>query len=93
MTGKHIERYGEKHDVRLDIWAPNTPNEKIINSWLDNQPESITGQKVPWAGAQYHNKVEFVLQSPGGGANTGGDLPQDFPVTQVGDWLWTLVSS
>ncbi len=66
---EHTERYGEKHDMRLDIWAPNTPKEKIINSWLDNPPESIAGQKVLWAGGTYHDKVEFVLQSPGGGAD------------------------
>ncbi|RZN34956.1 MAG: hypothetical protein EF813_09345, partial [Methanosarcinales archaeon] len=67
---EHTEKYGEKHDVRLDIWAPNTPKEKIINSWLDNPPESIAGQKVLWAGGTYHDKVEFVLQSPGWGADT-----------------------
>ncbi|HIE32407.1 MAG TPA: hypothetical protein EYP67_08570 [Methanosarcinales archaeon] len=60
---EHTERYGEKHDLRLDIWAPNTPKEKIINSWLDNPPEYIAGQKVLWAGGTYHDKVEFVLQS------------------------------
>ncbi len=60
---EHTERYGEKHDVRLDIWAPNTPKEKIINSWLDNPPEFIAGQRVLWAGGTYHDKVEFVLQS------------------------------
>ena len=66
---EHTERYGEKHDVRLDIWAPNTPKEKIINSWLDNPPEFIAGQKVLWAGGTYHDKVEFVLQSQEGVAD------------------------
>ncbi len=68
---EHTETYGEKHDVRLDIWAPNTPKEKIINSWLDNPPESIAGQKVLWAGGTYHDKVEFVLQSQDTGTDTG----------------------
>lgn len=61
---QHVEKYGKKYDERLDIWAPNTPKEKIINSWLDNPPEYIAGQKVLWAGGTYHDKVEFVLQSP-----------------------------
>ncbi|MCD6207431.1 MAG: hypothetical protein J7J06_05485 [Methanosarcinales archaeon] len=59
---RHTERYREKYDARLDIWAPNAPKEKIINSWLDNPPEEIAGQKVLWAGGTYHDKVEFVLQ-------------------------------
>ncbi|NOQ29343.1 MAG: hypothetical protein GQ566_04470, partial [Methanosarcinales archaeon] len=63
---EHTERYGEKYDERLDIWAPNNPKEKIINSWLDDPPESIAGQDVLWAGGTYHDKVEFVLQDPGG---------------------------
>jgi phosphomannomutase len=67
---EHTERYGEKHDVRLDIWAPNTPKENIINSWLDNPPESIAGQKVLWAGGTYHDKVEFVLQNLDTGTDT-----------------------
>jgi phosphomannomutase len=71
VAGKHTERCSKKHDVRLDIWAPNTPKEKIINSWLDNPPASIARQKVLWAGGTYHDKVEFVLQSPGGGADAG----------------------
>jgi hypothetical protein len=62
----HTERYGEKYDERLDIWAPNNPKEKIINSWLDDPPESIAGQDVLWAGGTYHDKVEFILQDPGG---------------------------
>lgn len=65
---EHTERYGEKYDERLDIWAPNNPKEKIINSWLDSPPEYIAGQKVLWAGGTYHDKVEFVLQDPGGEA-------------------------
>ncbi|MBA1342465.1 MAG: hypothetical protein C5S52_02585 [ANME-2 cluster archaeon] len=61
----HTERYGEKYDERLDIWAPNSPKEKIINSWLEDPPESIAEQDVLWAGGTYHDKVEFVLQDPG----------------------------
>ncbi len=61
---EHTERYGEKYDERLDIWAPNNPKEKIINSWLDDPPELIAGQDVLWAGGTYHDKVEFVLQDP-----------------------------
>ncbi|MEA1893846.1 MAG: hypothetical protein U9N36_01340, partial [Euryarchaeota archaeon] len=63
----HKERYGEKYDERLDIWAPNNPKEKIINSWLDLPPESIAGQDVLWTGGTYYDKVEFVLQDPGRG--------------------------
>ncbi|NOQ29408.1 MAG: hypothetical protein GQ566_04810 [Methanosarcinales archaeon] len=62
----HTKRYGEKYDERLDIWAPNNPKEKIINSWLDDPPESIAGQDVLWAGGTYYDKIEFVLQDPGG---------------------------
>lgn len=61
---QHTRMYGEKYDKRLDVWAPNNPKEKMINSWLDNPPEYIAGQQVLWAGGTYHDKVEFVLENP-----------------------------
>jgi hypothetical protein len=32
----------------------------------DDPPESIAGQDVLWAGGTYYDKIEFVLQDPGG---------------------------
>ena len=64
---EHMERYGEKYDKRLDVWVSNIPKEELINSWLDNPPHEIAGQKVLWVGGTRYDKVECILESQGSG--------------------------
>jgi phosphomannomutase len=58
---EHIERYGKKYDKRLDVWISNIPKEVLINSWLDNPPQEIAGNKVLWIGGTRYDKVECIL--------------------------------
>jgi phosphomannomutase len=58
---EHMKIYGKKYDKRLDVWVSNTPKEDLINSWLDNPPREIAGQKVLWVGGTRFDKVECIL--------------------------------
>lgn len=66
---KHMERYGEKYDKRLDVWVSNIPKEELINSWLDSPPREIAGQKVLWVGGTCYDKVECILEGHGSGTS------------------------
>ncbi len=65
----HMAQYGKKYDKRLDVWVSNIPKEELINSWLDNSPHEIAGQKVLWVGGTRYDKVECILESQGLGAS------------------------